>query len=94
MFSDDIVLGDWKIRLKGKKNVLIETRKNFESVDTIDIEVLSTYDNKNTVAAELKITVDTTEKRYVVDLITLNSNRKIKSIRAYLGKGDNQTNVN
>ena len=39
MFSDDIVLRDWKIRVEGKENALKETRKNFENADTIEIEV-------------------------------------------------------
>lgn len=89
IFSDDIVLRDWKILVHGKENALLETRKSFESVDSIKIEVLSLYENQETVAAELKITVDTNEELYVVDVITINSNRKIKSIRAYLGRGGN-----
>jgi len=89
MFSEDIILRDWKIRVEGKENTLKETRKNFENADSIEIEVLSTYENKDTVAAELKITVDYTEELCVVDVITINSNGKIKSIRAYLGRGDN-----
>jgi len=88
MFSEDIVLRDWKIRVEGIKNALAETRKNFENADTIEIEVLSIYENKNTVAAELKIIVDSTEILYVVDVITINSEGKISSIRAYLGRGD------
>ena len=89
MFSEDIVLRDWKIRVEGKENALKETRKNFENADSIEIEVLSTYENKDTVAAELKIIVDSTEQLYVVDVITINSEGKISSIRAYLGRGDN-----
>uniref|UniRef100_UPI00404766AA nuclear transport factor 2 family protein n=2 Tax=Roseivirga sp. TaxID=1964215 RepID=UPI00404766AA len=89
MFSEDIVLRDWKIRVEGKENAIIETRKNFESADSIEIEVLATYGNENTVAAELKITVNSTEELYVVDVITINSDGKIQSIRAYLGRGDN-----
>lgn len=89
MLSEDIVLRDWKIRVEGKGNAISETRKNFENADSIKIEVLSTYENKNTVAAELKIIVDFTEELYVVDVITINSEGKIKSIRAYLGRGDN-----
>lgn len=88
MFSEDIVLRDWKIRVEGKENALIETRKNFESVNSIKIEVLSTYESKNTIAAELKITINSTEELYVVDVITINAKGKIKSIRAYLGRGD------
>ncbi len=88
MFSDDIILRDWKIRVTGKKKALDETRKNFESANSIEIEVLSTYENKNTVAVELKITVNAIEELYVVDVISFNSNCKIDSIRAYLGRGN------
>lgn len=88
MFADDIVLRDWKIRVTEKANALNETRKNFLAADSIDIHVLALYENQDTVAAELKITVDNTEELYVVDVITLNAKGKIKSIRAYLGRGD------
>lgn len=89
MFSDDIVLRDWKIYVAGKKNALKETKKNFEAADSIEIEVLHTHEDGDTVAAELKITVDASEELYVVDVITFNSSGKINSIRAYLGRGDN-----
>ncbi|WP_431122283.1 nuclear transport factor 2 family protein [Flagellimonas flava] len=88
MFSENIVLRDWKIRVEGKEKAIDETRKNFKAADSIAIDVLSVYENKDTVAAELKITVNTTEELYVVDVITLDSHQKIKSIRAYLGRGD------
>lgn len=88
LFSEDIVLRDWKIRVVGKKNALDETRKNFESANSIEIEVLSIYENAETVAAELKITVDGSEELFVVDVITINADGKINSIRAYLGRGD------
>lgn len=89
MFSNDIVLRDWKIRVVGKENALIETRKNFESAKSIQIEVLSIYENANTVAAELKIIVDNKEELYVVDVVTINFDGKISSIKAYIGRGDN-----
>ena len=88
LFSENIIWRDWKIRVEGKQKALEETQKNFEAADSIAIEVLSTYGNENTVAAELKITVDTVEELYVVDVITFDSNGKITSIRAYLGRGD------
>ena len=88
MFSDDIVLRDWKIRVTGKQNALLETRKNFEAVDSLKIEVLSTYENENTVAAELKITNDATEEIYLVEVSTIVTASKIVSIRAYLGRGN------
>ncbi|WP_340201805.1 nuclear transport factor 2 family protein [Ascidiimonas sp. W6] len=94
MFSDHIVLRDWKIRVSGKEKAVDETRKNFESVNTIAIEILSTYESDDTVAAELKITIDDSEELYVVDVITIGTDHKIKSIRAYLGRGDEAPTVN
>lgn len=88
MFADDIVLRDWKIRVSGKSEAVRETKKNFEAATYIAIEVLSTYENTTTVAAELKITVDGQEELYVVDVITFNAVQKIEAIRAYLGRGD------
>ena len=88
LFSEAIILRDWKIRVVGKTDAIRETRKNFEAADTIAIEVLAIYENEDTVAAELKITVDETEELYVVDVISFNAQGKIKSIRAYLGRGD------
>lgn len=41
-------------------------------------------------AGELRIVVDGTIEMYVVDVISFDSNGKIKSIRAYLGRGDDQ----
>ncbi len=89
LFADDIVLRDWKIRVEGKKKALDETKKNFNAAKSIEIDVLSTYEDMDTVAAELKITVDANEELHVVDVITFNTQGKITSIRAYLGRGDN-----
>ena len=88
LFSDNIILRDWKIRVEGKENALSETQKNFDNAKSLEIEVLNTYENRDTIAAELKITVDSEEELYVVDVITLNKEGKIQSIRAYLGRGD------
>ena len=88
LFADDIVLRDWKIRVEGKEKALDETRKNFNVAKSIEIDVLSTYEGADTVAAELKITVDANEELHVVDVITFNPQGEITSIRAYLGRGD------
>ena len=88
LFSDTIILRDWKIRVVGKKWALKETQKNFDAVSSLDIAILETYENKNTVAAELRITIDGQEELFVVDVITFNEEQKITSIRAYLGRGD------
>lgn len=91
IFSNDIILRDWKIRVEGKKNALIETKKNFQSVNSLKIEVLSIYENDNTVAVELKITIDNENELYVIDVITINSEEKISLIKAYIGRGINNT---
>lgn len=88
MFSKDIVLRDWKIRVEGKAKAILKTKKNFDNANTIAIDVLSTYESENTVVAELKITVNSDEELYVVDILTFNSHKEIESIRAYLGRGD------
>jgi len=88
LFDDTIVLRDWKISVVGKDEALKETQKNFDNVDSIDIDVLSIYESSNTIAAELKITINKKEELYVVDVVSFNSSSKIVSIRAYLGRGD------
>lgn len=88
MFSEDIVLRDWKIRVEGKEKALSETLKNFESVESIKIDVISIYEDESTVAAELKIIIDNKEELYVMDVITINSEGKISSIKAFIGRGD------
>lgn len=88
MFSKDIILRDWKIRVIGMESALVETKKNFDAVKTLQIEVLSIYENQNTVAAELKITINGKEELYVIDVISVNSENKISAIRAYVGRED------
>ncbi len=88
MFADDIALRDWKISVSGKESAIAETDKNFQSADSIEIEILSTYESPDAVAGELRITVDGTEVLNVVDVVTFNADGRISSIRAYLGRGD------
>ncbi len=88
LFAEHIVLRDWKIRVVGKQKAVEETKKNFEAANSLAIEVLSTYENEHTVAAELKIVVNEVEELYVVDVITFDDDGRIISIRAYLGRGD------
>lgn len=88
LFSDDILLRDWKIRVEGKEQALIETKKNFASAESIKIDVISIYQDQNSVAAELKIIVNNTDELYVIDVITINSAGKINSVKAFIGRGD------
>jgi hypothetical protein len=46
------------------------------------------YEAEQAVTGELRVVVNETEVLFVVDVVTFNINGKIKSIRAYLGRGD------
>lgn len=86
LFADNILLRDWKINVKGKPCAINETQKNFLSVETLQIDVLDYYENQDTIALELKITIDHKEELYVMDVIKVNSEGKISSIKAFLGR--------
>lgn len=88
MFADDVALRDWKISVLGKATAIAETEKNFRSAETIEIDILHIYQAEQAITGELRIVVNQTEILYVVDVVTFDTNGKIKSIRAYLGRGD------
>ena len=54
-----------------------ETGKNFDAQESIAIDILSTYQDDQSVASEFKITVNHTEALYVVDVIAINNGGKI-----------------
>ncbi len=88
LFADEITLRDWKIRVVGKAAALDETRKNFEAVQQLQIDVLSAYERPGGAAAELKIVVDGRDTIYVVDVFDIDAQGRIAAIRAYIGRGD------
>lgn len=90
MFSDGVTLRDWNISVVGKVAAVAETSRNFESCQSIEIQALGIYEGGDTVAGELRIVVDDKTELYVVDVISFDSDGKIKSIRAYLGRGDDR----
>ena len=51
------------------------------------IQVLHLHESADAVAGELKITLDATTKLFVVDVIAFNADGRIRSVRAYLGRG-------
>ena len=88
MLAEDVTLRDWKISVSGKASVIAETEKNFQAADTVAIEILHLYQEEQGVAAELRIIVDGKDILYVVDVVTFNTDGKIKAIRAFIGRGD------
>ena len=87
-FADGITLRDWKIRVVGKAAALAETRKNFEAVQTLQIDVLAAYEREGGVAAELAITIDGRDVLHVVDVFDIDAQGRIEAIRAFIGRGD------
>lgn len=90
LFADAVTLRDWKIRVVGKAAALAETRKNFEAVQHLHIDVLAAYERDGGVAAELKIVVDRRDTLYVVDAFDFDATGRITAIRAYIGRGDDE----
>lgn len=88
LFADTITLRDWKIRVVGKPAALAETRKNFESVQSLAIDVLAACEREGGAAAELKIVINGCDTIYVVDVFDFDAGGRITAIRAYLGRGD------
>lgn len=90
LFADTITLRDWKIRVVGKAAALAETRKNFDAVQSLSIDVLAAYERDGGVATELKIVVDGRDTLHVVDVFDVDAGGRIAAIRAYIGRGDDE----
>ena len=88
MFADAITLRDWKIRVVGKAAALAETRKNFESVQSLAIKVLVAYEREGGAAAELEIVINGVDPIHVVDVFDFDADGRIAAIRAFIGRGD------
>jgi len=88
LFAPEVALRDWKIRVCGRAAALAETRRNFESVEHLAIEVLHLHESSQAVAAELRILINGTQELFVVDVIGFDAQGRIDAIRAYLGRGD------
>ncbi|MBC7376201.1 MAG: nuclear transport factor 2 family protein [Burkholderiaceae bacterium] len=88
LLADDATLKDWNISVRGREAVESETQKNFQDAESIKIEVLHLYEGQDSVAGELKITVNQSIEIYVVDVISFDSSGKIRAIRSYKGRED------
>jgi steroid delta-isomerase len=86
MFADDIRLRDWKLFVRGRQAALAETAKNFESVKSIEIDVLYMLESERAMAGELRIRIDGEIELFVVDVVEFDEHGRICAIRAYLGR--------
>jgi len=83
-FDENITLRDWENAADGIDGVTAIYKLIFDSVDTIQVTPTALYQDGNTVAAELDILINGTDKILVTDVITFNGD-KISSVRAYKG---------
>jgi steroid delta-isomerase len=86
MLAEDVHLRDWNISVMGKRAAVAETVKNFNSTNSIAIQILDTYETNGSVAGELRILLDDTVELFVIDVLQFSTTGKIKAIRAYLGR--------
>jgi len=85
-FSDECSLTDWNIgTVTGKENVINIYSNIFESVRTIDVNIIHIHEDiTGILACEMVLTVDN-EELLVVDIFEFDDDDKIKAIRAYKG---------
>lgn len=88
LLADGVSLRDWKIAVRGKAAAVAETRANFESSRSIEIQPLRLFEGESSVAGELRIVVDGSIELFVVDVLDFDAQGKIVAIRAFLGRGD------
>ena len=67
--AEQIQLRDWNLSVVGKAAALAETRHNFESVESLQIEILSLFESADGVAGELRILINGRDELYVVDVL-------------------------
>ena len=84
LFEDSILLQDWDNLIKGKEAVMKFNLDFFNSVNIIELNVVSSHCFENTTFSELSIIIDGV-KLTVLDKIVFNKNFLITQIRAFKG---------
>ena len=88
LFAEQIQLRDWNLTVQGKAAALAETRHNFDSVDSLQIDILSLFESADGVAGELRILINGRDWLHVVDVLRFDADGRIDQIHAYVGRGD------
>ena len=83
LFSDDVILQDWDILAKGKKEVVDANKSIFDSVNSISVTLNSLYLVGLVAICLIEIIVNNEETLKVIDVIKLNDEKKITEISAY-----------
>jgi len=84
LMDSEIVLQDWDNFVVGKQAVTKFNSDFFDSVNLLNLDILSIFFEENTSFTELVITIDRTQFT-VLDKIVFNKKGFITNIRAYKG---------
>ena len=83
LFSDDVILQDWEILAKGKKQVLDANKNIFDSVESISVTLNHLYLDKLVAICLIEIIINNEETLKVIDIIKFNDENKIIEVSAY-----------
>ena len=83
LFSDDVILQDWDILAKGKKQVLDANKNIFDSIDSISVTLNNLYLDELVAICLIEIIVNNEEALKVIDIIKFNDENKIIEVSAY-----------
>jgi hypothetical protein len=83
IFSDDIILQDWEILAKGKKQTLDANKNIFDSVESISVTLNDLYLDELVAICLIEIIINNEETLKVIDIIKFNDENKIIEVSAY-----------
>jgi 3-deoxy-D-manno-octulosonate 8-phosphate phosphatase (KDO 8-P phosphatase) len=84
-FADDVTLEDWDMRAEGKAAVLEACRSIFTAVGAISVDLIGLGQLGGAVVAEMAITLEGVGRLGIIDLIEVDRDGRIRSIRAFRG---------
>ena len=83
LFSDDVILQDWDILAKGKKQVLDANKNIFDSVESISVTLNNLYLDELVEICLIEIIINNEWTLKVIDIIKFNDENKIIEVSAY-----------
>ena len=83
LFSDDVILQDWDILAKGKKQVLDANKNIFDSIDSISVTLNNLYLDELVAICLIEIIINNEETLKIIDIIKFNDENKIIEVSAY-----------
>jgi hypothetical protein len=82
LFSEDIQVNDWNVKISGKNRAIKMYNKIFKSTKKLKIKIIEMHYINKVVFAQLVLNLHD-KKLYILDIIKFNNKNKISSIKAY-----------